>query len=293
MANCKNVTAHRKSLLQIHLAVLLFGFPGLFGKWIPLTPALIVLGRVFFATVALALVLGLTRRGFRLRPPARDLGLLVFCGLVLAVHWVLFFQSVQVSSVAVGLLSYSIFPVLTAVLEPLVFRERGDRGSLFFALLCLFGVFLIIPKFDLGEAVFQGVLWGIGAGLTFSVLTLANKDLAQRKSGLVIAFYQDLFAVIFLAPALFLGPFEVTPRIIGLMAILGIFCTAAAHSLFIQGMTRVKARTASILSSLEPVYGIVLALLLLGEVPAPRTVAGGLVILAATLTVTVKAGRTP
>jgi drug/metabolite transporter (DMT)-like permease len=69
---------------------------------------------------------------------------------------------------------------------------------------------------------------------------------------------------------------------------LGVFCTAVAHTLFIQGMRQIRAQTASIISSLEPVYGIVLALVLLGEVPTFRTLAGGAVILIAVLFVTLK-----
>ena len=106
-----------RSLAEIHLAVFLFGFAGLFGKWLALAPALIVFGRVLFACVALAAVMALGRRAFRISP-RRDLLLLGLCGLVLAAHWTMFFKSVQVSSVAVGLLSYSSFPVFTAFLEP-------------------------------------------------------------------------------------------------------------------------------------------------------------------------------
>jgi drug/metabolite transporter (DMT)-like permease len=82
-------------------------------------------------------------------------------------------------------------------------------------------------------------------------------------------------------------------RTLGLLAALGVFCTAAAHSLFIDGLKRVTARTASIISSLEPVYGILLAFAFLNEVPSGRTVSGGAVILAATLVVTARAGRRP
>jgi len=280
----------RRALLEIHLAVFLFGFPGLFGKWLAMSPFLIVLGRVFFAALALALLLAVRRQSFRISP-GRDMALLVLCGLVLAVHWTMFFRSVQVSTVAVGLLSYSSFPVFTAFLEPLVSRERWDPRSLVFALLALGGVFLIVPRFEAGNAVFQGVLWGLGAGLTFAVLAVLNRRLAQRHSSLTVAFYQDLYATAGLLPALFILPFRPGMRTLGLLALLGVFGTAAAHALFIKGMRYVPARTASILSALEPVYGIALAWLFLRESPSPRTLAGGALILAAALVVTAKARR--
>lgn len=280
----------RRSLWEIHVAVLLFGFPGLFGKWIPLSPPLIVFGRVLFAALALGAVLALGRRSFRIGS-GRDASLLVFCGFILAVHWTLFFQSVQVSSVAVGLLAYSSFPVFTVFLEPVLLGEPRDRRSLGFALLCVLGITLIVPGFDLTDSTFQGVLYGLGAGLTFSILSIANRRLVRTHSSLTIAFYQDLVAMIFLLPFVASSPPSLSVRTLGLIALLGIFCTGAAHTLFIKGMKHVGARTASILSSLEPVYGIVLALIFLSEVPALRTIAGGALILAAALVVTARAGR--
>lgn len=279
-----------RALLEIHLAVFLFGFPGLFGKWLALSPFLIVLGRVVFAALALALLLAVRRQPFRISP-GRDMALLIICGLVLAVHWTMFFRSVQVSTVAVALLSYSSFPVFTAFLEPLAARERWDPWSLVFALVMLGGIFLIVPEFQPGNAVFQGVLWGLGAGLTFAVLAVLNRRLAQRHSSLIVAFYQDLYAAAALIPALFLLPFRPDPRTLGLLALLGVVGTAAAHALFIKGMRYVPARTASLLGGLEPVYGIALAWVFLNESPSPRTLAGGALILGAALVVTAKARR--
>jgi len=279
-----------RSLLRIHLAVFLFGFPGLFGKWLALTPPALVFGRVVVAALALFLYLTVRRQPLAIRPRS-DLLLLMACGLILAVHWSLFFRSIQVASVAVGLLAYSSFPVFTAILEPLAFKERRDAWSLPLASLCLLGVFLIVPAFSLDNVVFQGVLWGLGAGLTFAVLTLLNRALAQRQSSLAVAFYQDFFAAVFLLPFVRQLTMTLSVRTAGLLVLLGIFGTAAAHSLFISGMRTIPARTASIISSLEPVYGIALARIFLNENPSPRTLAGGVLILAAAFWVTVRAGR--
>ena len=284
------VEPRHRDLAEIHLAVFLFGFPGLFGKWLALSPALIVFGRVLFASLTLAAVMALGRRAFRVSP-GRDLALLVGCGLILAVHWTLFFKSVQVSSVAVGLLAYSSFPVFTAFLEPLLARERWDPASLVFALFCVLGIGLIVPGFDLSNAVVQGVLWGLAAGLTFSILSVLNRRLASRHSSLSVAFYQDLFAGLFLLPAALRIGLPRSGREWVLIAVLGVFFTAAAHTLFIEGMKGVGARTASILSSLEPVYGILLALVFLRESPSLRTVSGGAIVLAAAAAATIRARR--
>lgn len=277
----------RQGLFEIHLATLLFGLAGLFGKWIALSPFLIVLGRVFFAGLTLGVLLLVMKQSLR-EILQRAISLLVVLGAILALHWVAFFKSIQVSSVAVGLLSYSCFPAFTVLLEPLLFKERVDKLNLIFAGLCLSGVFLIIPRFDPADFVFQGVLWGVFSGLTFAVLALFNRRLSQKHSSLAIAFFEDLFAAPYLLPFFFIYRSPITAKNVFLLIILGVICTAGSHTLFIKGMRFVRAQTASIISSLEPVYGIVLAFFLLNDVPALRTLFGGLIILGAVMLVSMR-----
>ena len=284
------MTPRSRSLAEIHLAVFLFGFPGLFGKWLDLPPVLIVFGRVLFACMALAAVMAVGRLSFRVLQ-RRDLVLLGVCGLVLAAHWTMFFKSIQVSSVAVGLLAYSSFPVFTAFLEPLLTRERWEPESLIHALFCVLGIALIVPSFDSSDAVVRGILWGLGAGLSFGLLSILDRALVSRNSSLTVAFYQDLLAGLFLVPAVFRTGLPRSGRDWALIALLGVLCTAAAHTLFIDGLKGVGARTASVLSSLEPVYGILLALIFLKESPSLRMFSGGAIVLSAALAATVRARR--
>jgi drug/metabolite transporter (DMT)-like permease len=274
----------RRGLLDIHLATALFGLAGLFGKWIALSP---VLGRVVFASFSLGFLLLFFGQGLQKIPHQHRLKM-IWLGAVLAVHWAAFFKSIQVSSVAVGLLSYSIFPVFTVFLETVFFGEKLDRISLSCACLCVLGVFLIIPRLDMSNLVFQGVLWGVFSGLTFAVLAVFNRRLSQQYPSLAIAFVEDSSAALFLLPFFFILKARPSVRDWVLLLILGVICTAGAHTLFIKGMRHVRAQTASIISSLEPVYGIVLALVVLGERPALRTLAGGAVILTAVILITLK-----
>lgn len=282
--------AKKQSLVEIHAAVVLFGLAGLFGKWLALSPFIIVLGRVFFASLAFLLFFFFSKQDISISP-AKNYVLFILLGFILAVHWTVFFHSIQVSTVAVGLLSYSSFPVFTAFLEPLFFKEKVEGPMVFFALLCVVGIFLIIPRFDLDNSVYRGVLWGLCAGFTFSILTILNRKLTQRYSSMVIAFYQDFWATLFLLPFLFFLKPHLNTRSILLLLVLGIFCTALSHSLFIKGMRRIKAQTAAVISSLEPVYGIVMALIFLREIPSLRTVLGGIIILGTAYAVTWKGAR--
>ena len=268
----------RASLYEIHVAVLLFGAAGLFGKWLSISPFIIVLGRVFFAALSLAILIWISGRKKPLFP-REDMVYFVLLGLVLSVHWVSFFKSIQISTVAVGLLSFSTYPVFTTFLEPILTKERIVKLNIFLSLFCLFGVFLIIPKFDLQNSTYIGVLWGILSGFTFSLLTIINRRLTQKHSSLIIAFNQNFFSTLFLAPFLFSLSFPLTGKNILLLLILGVVCTALSHTLFIKGMKNIKAQTASLIHTLEPVYGILFAFLLLNETPSNRTFLGGIVIL--------------
>lgn len=267
----------RAHLLQIHVAVLLFGLSGLFGKYVTLPAPLITLGRVVFAALALGIVLAATRSRFALQ--GRDRLLLPLTGVVLAFHWAAFFQSVQVSTVAIALVSFATFPVFVTFLEPLVARQPLRGMDVVLALLTLAGAALVVPSFELSNNITQGVLWGLLTAGSFAVLSLLNRHYVRRYSSLLISFYQDVTAALVLLPFLLFYHQPVTPADLALLLVLGVIFTALAHTLFIQGLRGVKAQTASIISSLEPVYGIIFAAVPLAEIPTPRTLAGGAIIL--------------
>jgi drug/metabolite transporter (DMT)-like permease len=258
------------ALLQVHISVFLFGLSGLFGKFLALPATVIVLGRTGLATLSLGLVIVWGRHTVRPRS-AQDLGGVALLGLLLAGHWVSFFYSIQLATVAIGLLTFSSFPVFVTLLEPLLFKTpwRWRDGAI--ALLVVVGVALVIPDYRLGSATTLGAFWGLLSGLSFALLQLLNRGYRQRYSAMAIAFYQNLFAWVSLLAIAPLTSLALTTREIGLLLILGVLCTAVAHTLFIESLAVLRTQTASVISALEPVYGIGLAVLLLGEVPNPRT----------------------
>ena len=266
-------------LLSIHVAVLLFGAAGLFGRVLTLSPTLIVLGRVVFASAALGIAVAV-RRPPSVRTQSGWVSRAVL-GLLLAVHWVAFFQAIQVSSVAVGLLTFATFPVFAAVLEPLLPGEHFDRRTLAAALVTLVGVGFVVPTPDLADPIVQGALWGVFSGFTFALLSLANRTLVRRDSALTLALHQDLWAMVFLLPFALTARQLPTAEEWGLLVLLGVVFTAGAHALFIRGLRGVSAGRASVITALEPVYGVLLAWQLLGERPELRTLAGGALVLGA------------
>lgn len=269
-------------MLEVHIAVFLFGLAGLFGKFLSLSPFIIVLGRVTIATISIFTILKLLK--IKLFLKGIPLFSLLSLGFILSIHWVSFFHSIQISTVAIGLLSYSSFPVFTVFLEPVFFREKFVKKNFLLSIITFIGIVILIPEMEIKNKVTQGILFGIIAGLTFSILTIFNRKLSQRFPSLLIAFYEDFFASFFLLPFIFFtNSFLIGIKEIILLIFLGLFCTAIAHTLFIKGMKRVKAQIASIIATLEPVYGIILAIIFLREIPALRTIIGGLLIIIATI----------
>lgn len=275
---------HSGSLLRIHTAVFLFGAAGLFGKFLSCSPFYIVLGRTAFGALALvvfAKTISKTRlSGFT---PV-TLALFLAQGILLACHWVLFFLSIQVSSVAVGLVTFSSFPLFVTFMEPVFFRERLKLADVATAVAVFTGIVLVVPGTDLSDTTTLGAVYGILSGLTFAMLALVNRKNARQTHAVAVAFYQNLFACLFLVfPVILLNPEPPGMADLPVLAALGIVFTALAHTCFISALSVIRAQTASVIAGLEPVYGIALAFLLLNEIPAPNTLVGGTIIIGTTI----------
>ena len=273
-----NLSLKNKSLAQIHLAVLLFGLAGLFGKLISLSPLVIVFGRASFAAMFLFVVSKALKQKLRLKNK-KDYFYFIILGVILAIHWTTFFKGIKLSTVAIGLLTFSTFPVFVTFIEPLFFRHRIKLRDVIIALITLIGVLFVIPEFKLDSKITTGALWGIVSGFTFAVLSIMNKKYVENYSGIVIAFYQNFIAAAVLFPFVLLNKPSFATRNLLLIALLGIVFTGISHSLFISSMKNIRAQSASIISSLEPVYGIVATVILFGEIPGFRVIIGGIIIL--------------
>lgn len=276
-----------KSLMEIHLAVFLFGLSGLFGKLLSLSSIIIVLGRVFFSSIFLLIIMLYLKKDIKLKQQKHYFYLVVM-GVILAIHWSTFFKSIQVSTVAIGLLTFSTFPVFVTFLEPCFFKEKIKLSDIVIAIVTFLGVVLVIPKFEMGSNLTHGVVWGIISGFTYAILSMLNRKYVKEYSSSVIAFYEQLVATIVLVPFLFLQKPAFYIRDVLLLIILGVIFTGISHSLFISGLKNIKTQTAGIISSLEPVYGIIFAVFLLREIPTLREILGGIIILGTVFYSTIK-----
>jgi len=189
---------------------------------------------------------------------------------------------VILGGVAIALLGYAMFPVVVLLLERDVAHGRREHAT---ALLATAGLVTIVPQLSWANDGTRALALAVISAVTFAWLALRNRRLVAQGSATNIALWQNLVAALCLVPfVVFDTPHRVpTLRDLGGLVVLGVFCTGLAHTLFIASMRRVSAQTASVVAALEPVYGIVLAALLLQDVPSARTLTGGVVIVAAAI----------
>ncbi|MBM6743904.1 DMT family transporter [Drancourtella massiliensis] len=278
---------YRKSLISLHIAVMLFGLSAVLGQFVTAPAVIVAGGRVICSSLLLFLLSIAGRASLKLKS-RKDYGIAVFAGIVLAAHWTTFFQAIQSSSVAIGTITFSTFPLFLTFLEPLLFREKLKVTSVLSAAVLLLGVFITIPEFSLENQITIGILWGMVSSLSYAVLSLANRYLSRSYAARTVCLYEQGTAAVVLLPAIFFVKTNwTTQNILGIAAI-GFICTAFAHSLYVAAQRKVKAQTAGIVSGMETVYGIVYALLFLGEVPGIRELIGGAVILGVALVISLR-----
>lgn len=268
---------HYRYLLALHCAVLLFGLAAVAGKYLQLPAVLLVAGRSGFAALALWIWLRLTGVGVGAGWRKGVLG----CGLLLAIHWWTFFQSILVGSVATGLLGWASYPLFVAILEPWWFGEPRRAGDLWRAALVGAGIAVVAADRS-GQVSLLGLAWGLASGLSFAWLTLANRQQVGILQPAQLAFWQNAVSAACMLPWLQLPHTMLAGQWLGLMA-LGVACTALAHSLFMLCLRQLPARLVSVTAALEVVYGVILAAWLLHEWPSLRVLLGISLILAATV----------
>lgn len=275
--------AVHRALIRAHAATLLFGVSGLFGRLCQCSASVLVCGRAGFAVAALALV-GIKKgqipwHGLN---TSELLGLMI-TGVLLAAHYVTFFMGIQVGGVAVGTLGFACFPAFTMLFESMAFRERPSRRELQCLALVTLGLVCTAPSLSLAHDGTAGLLLGVMSGLAYALVTIANRRFAAHLPSLQTTWWQNVVTVVFLLPFTWWQFAEVRALDWLWIACLGLLCSALAYVLFIGSLTVLKARQAALIITLEPVYAIVAAWIVLGDVPGPRIIVGGVLILGSVL----------
>jgi drug/metabolite transporter (DMT)-like permease len=254
-----------KSYLNLHLIVFIWGFTAILGALITIPADNLVWYRMLFASGFLGLFLIVKKKSFRI--PIRELMQLVFVGLLIALHWIFFFQAIHVSNVSITLSVFSLGAFFASLLEPIFYGRKVLWYEVFFGLIIIAGLFLILQ-------VESGYIYGFYYALVSIILgvlfTLINGKLIAKHDPSVITFYEFLSGVFFISfYFIFQGKFTVDFFVLTLknwllLFILASICTAYAFTASVKVMRKLTPYTVMLTTNLEPVYGIVLAYFIIG-----------------------------
>lgn len=253
----------RSGLIAINLAAIIFGTAALYGT-LDISPFWIVMMRGTFASIAIAAV-GLLSGGLGLFPTIAQLRGLLVTGILLTIHWVTFFESVQLAGVAVATLTFAVFPLFTVLLVTMTARRRPSLLELGAGLAIILAVALLVDAKD-SDAQLTGAIVGLGSALSFAVFGIKAQLLTTEIQPLMVSLIQNLTVALCLTPTLVFSsqaPHTTTDWVC--LMLLGVVTTAFMHQLYLFALKRLSATTCSGFIALEPVYAIVFAAIFLGE----------------------------
>lgn len=257
----------KKALLQLHVAVFLWGFTGVLGRLITLNEGLLVWYRLFITIVTLFVIM-LWKKSFK---PVnfKDTMQLFGIGTIVMLHWVCFYGSIKYANVSIALTCLSASGLFTALLEPLFLKRKIRLVEILLGMVAIAGIYLIFhfdPRYKVG------IIIGLFATLFTAVFSVMNKTVIHKYSGHTMILYElsgGLILLTLLMP-LYLKQFPVESLLPnwsdwGWLLLLSWFCTIWAMDLSLKALQKISAFTQNLTLNLEPVYGIILAFVVYQE----------------------------
>lgn len=277
-----SLKAEQQSLFYLHIAVFLFGGTALFSKLIGLPALDITVYRTGIAAIALVTLLTLQKKKITLAS-MKDYGIAILLGCVVGIHWVTYFAGMQMAGVTVGIIAFFTYPVITVFLEPLFSKSIPKMKDMITALVVVIGIVLLIPEVSFGNQVTLGIITGVISAVFFALRNILHKNYFSHYSGPHTMLYQTLVACLMLCLFVEVPPMQVSISDWYLLLLVGVIFTATPHALFASSLRHLSATTAGLISCLQPLYGSVLAFLLLHERPNLLTIIGGLLVISAAI----------
>jgi len=251
-----------KSYLHLHLIVFIWGFTAVLGALISLDAVPLVWYRMSMASVFILLFIWIKRIPFKL--PLKILIGFIFAGLIITLHWLTFFKAIKVSNISVTLACLSTGAFFTSLLEPLLHGRKIILYEVFFGVLVIIGLGII---FKVEGNYIQGILFALSSAFLSALFSVINSKYAKLYNPSVVSFYEILSGVVFLsAYFLFIGGFDAAFFQLSFndwmyLALLSSICTAYAFIASVKVMKFLSPYTVMLTINLEPIYGIILAVI--------------------------------
>jgi drug/metabolite transporter (DMT)-like permease len=260
---------HLSKYLQLHFIILIWGFTAVLGALIKLDYFSLTWYRMGLAVLFLGGYI-LSKKEWRMsikKLTFKDHIRLLIGGIIIALHWIAFFYAIKISNVSITLITLSTGAFFTSLLEPLFFKRRVYFYEVLFGIFILGGFFVLVKVEDIKLA---GVIFGLIAAFLSGLFSVINGIYIRNRSGIELSFFQLFYGFLFLTLVMIInGDFEHLPipstKDWIYLIILSSICTAYAFTASISLMRYLSPFTVMISINLEPVYGILLAVLLLGD----------------------------
>ena len=279
--------SHVKNLSGLLLATLFISTSGVLGRYIALPTEIIIWFRASLAMLFLYVFCKYKKIDLSIKS-SKDYLPFFISGIFMAVHWITYFYALKLANVALGVLSLYTFPIIITLLEPLFLKVKFNPIYILFGVIVLTGLYILTPDFTMESSQVRGVLFGIFSAFCYAIRILILKKQVTKYNGSMLMFYQTLIITILLFPTLFFMDISGLESQFPFLLLLALITTAVGHSLMLHSLKFFSASTASIISSLQPIFGIILAFFFLREIPTWNTFWGGSLIL---LTVVIESFR--
>jgi drug/metabolite transporter (DMT)-like permease len=255
-----------KSYLHLHLIVFVWGFTAVLGALISLDALPLVWYRMLLAVVFI--VLYIVYKKIPIRLPKKVLFQLLIAGIIIALHWFTFFKAIKVSNVSVTLACLSTGAFFTSLLEPIMTGKKIVWYEVLFGIIVVFGLGII---FKVESQYIEGILLALSCAFLSALFSIINSKFAKVYNPSVISFYELsggvlFFTVLLLATQSFDAKFfTMSASDWFYLAILSSFCTAYAFIASVKVMKFLSPYTVMLTINLEPIYGIILAVIVFQE----------------------------
>ncbi|WP_299429534.1 DMT family transporter [uncultured Maribacter sp.] len=255
-----------KNLVHLHFIVFVWGFTAILGKLITIDALPLVWYRMGIASILI--ILYVLVKKIRIKITKKTLITMFLGGIVVALHWVTFFIAIKVSNVSIALATLSIGAFFTAILEPIWYKRKIIKYEIFFGLLVIIGLYFI---FRVDTSYLYGMILAAISAFLAATFSIINGKLVQKEKPSIIAMVELSTGVVFLSIYfLFTNTFkteffQISAKDWFYLFILSSICTAYAFIAAVKVMRFLTPYTVMLTTNLEPVYGILMALLLLGE----------------------------
>lgn len=272
-----------KNYLQLHLIIFIWGFTAILGALISLDAIPLVWFRMLFAVGFIFLYFMYKKKSLRIRP--KTMLKFLVGGAIIATHWVAFFAAIKVANVSIALIAMSTGALFTSLIEPLFFKRKIIFSELLMGLIVVAGLYVI---FSVEGEYMLGIIYALFASFLSALFSVINGLYVQKYEGSVISFYQLFFGVLCITGYLLITGgftlefFQLSNSDIMYLLILSSVCTAYAFVVSVNVMKYLSPYTVMLSINLEPVYGIILALIIFGEKEkmTPQFYLGALIIIA-------------